>query len=221
MSFLQNTGNALLDPLVILWDKFVTIIPGIIGGLLVIAIGYIVGMAFGYLLHKFLEHLKLDDQIRKAGVAHSIGFISVSNLIGALLKWYIVALFIVPAAELMRLGVLSTFLKDFARWIPGLIIAIIIVLAGLIITDYLADRMLHARRKGVRAFSAATRWFLIIFVMLTALNQIGIDVSLASSTTLILVAGLSIGLAIAVGLGFGLAMKEEAKGIIKQLKKGL
>ncbi len=220
MGLIQNTGSAMLDPVVTLWNEIILALPGVILGLLVLVIGYVVGSAFGFVLRRFLEHAKLDDHVKKAGVAHSIGFISISTLSGSLLKWYVFSLFLLPVTKVMGLGSISSLLYDFALWIPHLIAAIIILLLGVIIADYIADRMLHAKRSGVKLFSSAVRWFIILFVALTALDQVGIDVSLATNTTLVLVAGLSLGIALALGIGFGFALKDEAKGIIRKVKKG-
>ena len=221
MTLIQATGDALLNPLVELWNGFALALPSIVAAIVVLAVGYIVGSAFGFLLKRFLEGAKVDEHLRKMGVSHSIGFISVPNLAGGLLKWYVVALFLVPAAGFMKLGVLENLLREFALWIPNLLLGIIIILVGLVISDYIADRMLHSKRKGTRLFSTITRWFLIAFVGIIALNQIGIDVSLAENTTMIIIAGFAIGVAIALGLGFGMALKDEAKGVLKNLKKGL
>ncbi len=221
MSFASTFGFSLVSPLVELWDNFIRAIPGLVGGLIIIAIGYVVGHAFSILVHKFMERSGVDNHIRKAGLAYSIGFVSISNLAGGITKWYIFSLFLLPASQLMRLGVLSDLLHDFALWIPDLIAAVVILLIGLIIADYIADRMLHAKRKGVRLASTAVRWFLIFFVGMTALDQLGFNVSFATTTTLILVGGFALGIAIAIGIGFGFALKEEAKQTIKHIKKGV
>ncbi len=218
-SYLESTGQALLNPLTELWNRIVDVIPGILAAAIVVIVGYIVAAAFGMLFHRFLDAAKVDAHLKKAGLSHSIGFLSIANLGGALLKWYIFALFLVQATGFMRLGVLSDQLSKLATWLPSLFAAVIIMLVGLIISDFFADRMLHAKRRGVRVFSSIVRWFAIIFVALIALRKIGIDVSLASNTILLLIGGAAIGIAIALGIGFGFAMKDEAKLIMKHLKK--
>ena len=217
--YLQQTGQALSDPLVRIWQSFVDVTPSIIAGVLVIVFGYILSSLVGALTHAILNAAKIDDHLRKARLAHSIGFISVANLGGALIKWYIFALFIIEAAGIFKLGVLSEQLSRLAAVLPNVFAALIIVLGGLIVADYAADRMLHAKRKGVRVASSIVRWALIVVVLVTALSQIGLDVSFVSNALLILVAAVGVGIAIAVGIGFGNAFKEESKTIVKHLKK--
>lgn len=217
--YLQQTGQALSDPLVRIWQSFVEVTPSIIAGVLVIVFGYILSSLVGALTHAILNAAKIDDHLRKARLAHSIGFISVANLGGALIKWYIFALFIIEAARIFKLGVLSDQLSRLASVLPNVFAALIIVLGGLIVADYAADRMLHAKRKGVRVASSIVRWALIVVVIVTALSQIGLDISFVSNALLILVAAIGVGIAIAIGIGFGQTFKEESKTIVKHLKR--
>ncbi len=217
--YLQQTGQALSDPLVRIWQSFVEVTPSIIAGVLVIVFGYILSSLVGALTHAILNAAKIDDHLRKARLAHSIGFIIVANLGGALIKWYIFALFIIEAAKLFKLGVISEQLAKLAAVLPSVFAAVLIVLGGLIVADAAADRMLHAKRKGMRVASSVVRWALIVVVLITALNQIGVDTAFVSNALLIVVAAIGVGIAIAVGIGFGNAFKDESKAIVKHLKK--
>ncbi len=217
--YLQQTGQALSDPLVSIWQSFVSVTPTIIAGVLVLIFGYILSSLIGALTHAVLNAAKIDDHLRKARLAHSIGFLSIANLGGALIKWYIFALFIVEASKLFKLGVVSDQLNRLASMLPSVFAAVVIVLGGLIVADFAADRMLHAKRKGVRVASSLVRWAIILTVIITALAQMSVDVSFLSNALLILVAAVGVGLAIAIGIGFGNAFKEESKTIVKHLKK--
>lgn len=217
MTYFESTGAALIDPLEQLWNGFAVALPGIVAALVIIIVGLIVGSAVGLLVKKLIEHARLDLHLKKAGMA--VGFIHLASVIGSLVKWYIFAVFLIPAAEQLNLGVLSELLQRFALWLPNAIAAIAILVFGVIGSDFIADRMLHAKRSGVKLLSEIVRWVLIIYVVLIALDQVGVNVSLATNTALILVAALATGLALAFGIGFGFAFKDEAKGMIKHLKR--
>ena len=217
--YLQQTGQALSQPLVSIWQSFLTVTPGIIAFLLVVIFAYILSSLLGALTHAILNAAKVDDHVRNAKVSHSIGFVNLATLGGALIKWYTFALFVAEAASQFSLGVVSAQIASLARLVPQVFTAIIIVLGGLIVADFAADRMLHAKRKGVRLASSVVRWSIIVVVIITALKQIGIDVTLVSSAVLIVLAAVGIGLAVAVAIGFSAAFKEESKDIIKAIKK--
>ena len=217
--YLQQTGQALSDPLVSIWQSFVTVTPSIIGFLLVVIFAYILSSLLGALTHTILNASKVDDHLRKARVAHSIGFVSISTLGGALIKWYTFALFVAEAASKFNLGVVSSQIAGLAQLVPQVFAAVLVVLGGLIVADFTADRMLHAKRKGIRLASSVVRWSIIVVVIITGLRQIGIDVTLVSNAVLIALAAVGVGLSVAVAIGFSAAFKEESKDIIKAVKR--
>ena len=218
-SYLLQVGKALSNPIGSIWGNFLTVTPGIIAFILVVIFAYILSSLLGALTHAFLNATKIDDHVRKARVSHSIGFVNLATLGGALIKWYTFALFVAEAASQFGLGVVSQQISKLAELVPQVFTAVIIVLGGLIVADFAADRMLHAKRKGVRLASSVVRWSIIIVVIITALKQIGIDVTIVSSAVLIALAAIGVGLAVAVAIGFSAAFKEEAKDIIKSVKK--
>jgi hypothetical protein len=221
MSYLSELGQAIMDALVQMWNSFATAVPGLFLALIIILVGYLVGSAIGLLIRKLMDKAQVDAHIRRAGFAHSIGFISIPKLVGGVTRWWIFAIFLGFAAEKIEFKDLSMLMRLFASWVPSLIAAMVIMLFGLVLADFLADRMLHAKRQGVRLVSSFVRWFVIIFVAIIALQQMGIEVSLLSNSLLILIAGAALGLGIALGVGFGNAFKDEAKNVIKAVKKGL
>lgn len=218
-NYLDVTGRALLDPLVVIWNSFADALPKVLGALIILIIGYLVASLVGYLVLKLLEKSKIDEQLKKSGLAHSIGFLKISGVGGGLVKWYVFAVFLLEAARTLDLGSISTLLENFAQWLPNLLVAIIILLIGLIISDYFADRMLHAKRKGVRFSSTLVRWVLVVFFIIAALEQARIQISLAENVLIVVAAGISLAFGLAFGLGFSYAIKDEAKKIIKDIRK--
>ncbi len=221
VELLLQTAEALANPLVYLWDSFVRVTPGIIAALIVIIIGALIGFGLGWLVRNALQKLNVDKKFAKTNVSRAIGDMKLSALAGAITKWYIIFVFLSPAVELLRLGVLSNLLQKFVLWLPNLIVALLIVLVGLVFADFIQGAIEKAKLKGIKALSYASKIVVIIFVAIIALKQIGVDVSLAENTFLIVVGGIALALALAVGLGFGFAFKDEARNIIKKVKKKL
>ncbi|MCP3682307.1 MAG: hypothetical protein GY861_06415 [bacterium] len=219
--YLEEVGQALMGPLSDMGNTVANKFLAIIAAIVVLIIGYIVASAFGFLVKKILEKSKVDDHLKKAGLAHSIGFLSISTLLGGLVKWGLFIAFLGEAAKIVNLDVITNLLTQLARWFPSLVVAIAVFLVGLVLADFAADRVLHAKRKGMRLLSGLVRWVIIVFVSLIALDQIGVDVYIASTTAFIIIGSIAFGVALAFGLGFGFAFRDEAKGIIKKVKKNI
>lgn len=219
MAIIEQTGAAILDPLAKLWISFVNAFPGLIAAIVVVLIGWVVGLIIGYVVSKILEHTKIDVWIKKEKLHGAIGHLSISHLFGLISKWYVFAVFLAPAASLVKLGTLSDLFLRFAQWFPNLIIAVVILVFGLLMSEVAKNKMDALKSRGMKAISSLVKIIIILFVALIALSQIGVNVVIAENVVLLIVGGIALGLAIALGIGFGDAFKAEAKNWIKSLKK--
>lgn len=218
MDIVGQTGQALVNPLVNLWEATIDVGLGLIGAIIVLIIGYIVGWAIGFIVRKVLHKAKLDRLVmRDATIRAVAGDFELSAFLGLIVKWYIFVLFLTPAASLVNLTALSDFLGKAALWIPSLIAAILVAIIGLIAADYAYAKIHEVKAKSSGVIAGITKVIIVIFTLIIALSQLGIDVSIAENSFLIVLAGVMLALAI----GFGLAMKDELKPVIKDMKKKL
>lgn len=195
-------------------------LPGIVAAIVLLSFGYFLGLLLGTGLQKLLEMTKVCEVlIRKAKIKHFMGEPQLTHFFGTILKWYIFILFLSPAADFIQLRSLSFFLENVALWVPRLIVAILITLFGLLFAEYVAIHIRAIRAKGTTAIAHLTRVVILTFTAILALEQIGVNVSFASNVVLIVVGGVMLALALAVGIGFGMALKDEAKGIIRAVKR--
>lgn len=219
-NIISDTSIAIISPLQKIWLKIVEIVPNIIGAVIVLIVGCFVGVILGHAVRVVLEKIKLDDYIKKAKLTKAVGHTHVPALAGEIVKWYIIILFLAPAAQLVSLGALSTMLVKFALWLPTLMGAVIIFLLGLAGIHYLnATIEEHTQMKGAKLANKILSWVLTIILVILALKQIGIDVSILENTFLIIIGAFALGLALALGIGLGLGLKKESEDILKNIRK--
>ena len=132
-------GQSLLNPLVDLWHSFLAVLPGLIAALLIQLIGYIVSGLVGIIFRKIFEKAGLDNWVNRVKLKASIGGLSLSSVIGTILKWYVFIVFLGEAVKQVNLGVLTVLLTDLVRWLPKLIVAVIIMIFGLILTPLVSS----------------------------------------------------------------------------------
>lgn len=218
MAIISETGIALADPLINLWNSLVGILPGLIAAIVILIIGYLISWAVGFLVKKFLEKTAvMETLVEKASIKTWFKNVNFPAFFGFIIRWAVFVFFLPPAAELVRATSLATFLQVLALWIPNLIVAIIIALIGLIATEYLAHKI--AVTTGAKTVAEVTKIVLIIMIAIVVLNQVGIQISVAENSFLIVLGGIMLGLGLALGIGFGLALKDDAKIVIRQVKK--
>ena len=217
--YAAQTGNSVVDPLVHLWTSIVYFIPGLVAALIVIAVGSIVAWLVGYVVHNVLARCKLDIWMKKNNLHYSIGEASIASLLATLAKWFVFILFLVPAVDFLQLGALTMLLSTFAQWLPHLIIATIMIIFGLIVGDFAAEKIKHSKTKGLKTLGSIVRAIIIVFVSVIALGELGVKIQIAESTFLVLLMGASLAAALALGIGFGLGLKDEAAAMTKEWRK--
>lgn len=213
------TGSLILNPLITLWNGFVSILPGIIAAIIVLIIGYFVALAIGHAVRIILEKAGLENYMKKAQMTKTVGHMRISHLLGEITKWYVFIIFLQAGVDLLNLGTLSNVLNEFVLWLPNVIVAAIIIIFGIALTHFVGMKMEeHTDMKGIKLFSRVIKIVLIFIIFVIALDQIGVDVSILENTFLLLVGALALGIAIALGMGVGNALKPESKAIVKELK---
>ena len=217
-----DTLQALTNPVVGIWDSLVDKLPGLIGALIILIVGYFVSVVVGHAIAVVLERAGLDRQMKKLGLDRALGTVNLSELSGGITKWYIFILFLAEAMKpsLLNLGVISDLIWSLARWLPSAIVGLIVLIFGVYISTYVGERMLRARVWGIRLLTTIVRALILFFIAVIALRQMGLNVSILENTFLLLVGALAIGIAIALGIGLGLGLKGEAESLIKDLVKG-
>ena len=221
-NLITETTVAILNPLQQLWLEAVRVVPNMVGAILVLLIGVFVASILGHALRVLLEKTKLDEALRKAKLTKAIGHTNVPALLGELLKWFVIIIFLEQAVSLVNLGSLTALLNAFVLWLPQLLVAIIVFLLGLAGAHLVEHKVLeHTNLKGMKVSAKILKWIVILVVALVSLRQIGVDVAILENTFLVIVAALGAGVALALGIGLGLGLKKEAENVIRDVKKNL
>ena len=214
--------SAVTDPLSRLWLEFVSAVPGVILAIVILIIGSFVGVILGHALRVILDKTRLDEALRKMRLTKIVGHTDVPSLMGELLKWWIIIIFLQQAVAVLNLGALSVMLDRFVGWLPSLLIAVIIFLLGLAAAHFVQMKVLeHTRLNGKKLAVKILSWIIILLVAVQALEIINIDVSLFKTVIVVVIGALAGGLALALGIGLGLGLRKESESFINNLKKGL
>lgn len=211
-------GNQLGSVFTEIWNSSVTIVPGIIAAVIILIMGYFLGWLLFVLIDKALVKLKIDRwAIEETGMKKIIGKFKLSHFLALIVKWYVFILFFPPAAEVVKLNSFSNLLLELSLWIPNLIAAVILAILGILLANYAKIKINHTSFHHAHLVAGITQVVILIFTFLIALEQIGINISVATDSFLIILAGVMFALA----LGFGLGMKTEAEKMIKSWRKKL
>ena len=207
------------------WESFLLFLPKMVGSLTVFLIGWFISVGFGKLVAEILRKLKFDKIFDRAGWKDAFEKadvkVSASEFTGAICKWILIIVFLLASVEILGFVQLAKFVSDVVAWLPNLIVAIVIFIVSVILTDII-EKLIRASVKkmdiGYAGFlGTAVRFSIYTFAILAMLLQLGITPTIIQT----LVTGFVGMISLAFGLAFGLGGKEAAAELIKELRKKL
>jgi len=184
-------------------------LPSILGAIVVLLIGWLISKIIRLIVRKVLKIAKIgkvSDKINEAKLFGESNIkIDIEKIILGCIKWILLLVFIIAAADIVKLTVISTEIANLLRYIPQLLSAIVIFMIGLygakLIKKALVSIFKSMNFGGSKLVSSIVFYLIIIFVTITALNQAGIDTSIITNNFTLILGAFLLAFAIAFGLG--------------------
>ena len=190
-------------------SDFFAFIPKLLGALILLLVGWFLGKLIGGLVTKALRAVKfnqiadkaeIDDFLRNAGVK-----MDPAAVVGAMVRWFIYLVFFLAAFNALGLPQVSAVIDDVLTFLPKVVVAIIVLLAGA-----LAGTLLGRVVRGSLAsmglqnpdlFANVARFAVIAFAAIAALDMLEIAPTIVSTLWQGLIFGIIGTLVLAFGLG--------------------
>lgn len=219
MNEFNSVTEALYNSMEGLWEMVILYIPIALVAFLVFLLGLIISPLLGNLARRFVSIAKLDSLAEKTGFidqAKNIGIsLSISGLIGGLVKWFFLIAFFVAAVDILGWERLTDVLYELLFFIPNVIVAVVILVAGLVLGDLLNKvivKKIEASKEPAvqgKLIGKFAQWSVMVFAILSALHQLGI----AQELIVVMFAGI----VLTLSLAFGLGGRQKAAEIIEKM----
>ncbi|QNE20698.1 hypothetical protein F1D05_25775 [Kribbella qitaiheensis] len=197
------------------FSKLLGFIPNLLGGLVILVIGYIVAKMLGKLVGKLLGRVGFDQWMERAGVSgvlqRSGTGLTASAMLGQVVFWFVFLISFTMFASALGVPEISNFMSDMLAYIPRIFAAIVIVCLAALFANFLAAIIRGAT--GNETLAKVGKYAILVYAAFAALTQLGIAVQLTGNTLLIVLGGA----ALAVGLAFGLGGREMASQALQTL----
>jgi hypothetical protein len=222
-NLLSDWGYAVSAPLQNIWERFLIFLPNLVGAILVLLIGWIIAVGLDRLVTQILKQLKLDHALNKVGTKTLLKKSGVdfeaSDFIGGLVKWTVLLVAFLAAADILNMDNVTIFLNKILAYVPNVFVAIAILLIGMLAANFFAHvvrgAISSARIRSANFLAAITKWVIWVFAILMALSQLNI----ADSIINYLYLSIFFMIALAGGLAFGLGGQKAASEMLDDLKK--
>jgi small-conductance mechanosensitive channel len=169
-----------------------------------------------------VDRVELDRYVMETPLGRLLGGTegAVSRSFGKLGAWFVYALAVLAAANVLAVDLLSEWIATAVSYFPAFIAGTLIIVVGFVLADVLADVV--ARTESVTdtgytdVFADGIRMFLYFIAIVIGLDTIGVDVQILYTFATAAAWGLAAGIALAIGIGFGWGGKDYVAQNINQ-----
>jgi len=218
MAFFDELGAAVIGPLKEIAVSFVYVLDDIIIAAILLVFGYLLGWLLGSAVRHALHQMKFDAKFKQLHLAKPLEKIQISHVIGEVVKWYTFIVLAAAGSASLNLYPVTNILSRFAEWFPLLVLALAIALFGAIVSEFIYKMVVQVHMREAKVIANLAKYFVLILFLVMALGQI-VNADILEQVFLVLVGAVAIGLGLALGIAFGLALKDEAVGIVQEIRK--
>lgn len=221
--FVQTWADVIRFTFQNLWTGFVLFLPSFLGALVIFFVGLVIAAGIGKIVEKLIDALKLDRLLEQLGLGRVLERADIrlhsGRFVGVLIQWFFIVVTLLAVSDILSLAAFSDFLRQVLLYVPNIVIAVLIMLAGVVTASFLAKlvraSVLAARLHAAHFLGTLTKWAVLVFAFLAALSQLGVAGALVNT----LIMGFVAMLAIAGGLAFGLGGKDVAAAWLEKMKE--
>lgn len=202
----------IFDIVINVLNQFASAVPAIVGAIAVAIVGWIIAKVVSKAIQKVLESIRVD---KLADHLNDIEFIEKtkvkilpSKVLSKIIYYVLMLVFLMAAAEVLNMPIVSKMMGDLISYIPSLLTAMLLFIVGILLADFIKNIILTTcNALGIPSGKIIANFiFYLVFLTLTisALQQAAIATDLISANLSIILAGLML----AFSLGYGLASKD-------------
>jgi len=205
----QQWSEVLIGSFQQLWQGFITFVPVLVGAIIVFLIGWILALALEQVIGRVLKLAKLNEGLDKTGLNEIFKRAEMSfdgsAFVAGLVRWFVVLVFLLAAADILQLTALTNFLNQVLNYVPNIIVAALIILVSGVAGDILEKVVMGGIKASGFGYSrlagSIARWAVLVFGFIAALQQLGIATAILQTFVTGVIAMFALGGALAFGLG--------------------
>lgn len=188
---------------------FIALLPRLVGAIVILLIGWVIGRGAAAVVRRIADRIELDRMVLDTPLGRMLGGTesAVSGAFGKLAAWFIYALAILAAANVLAISTLSLWVSTAVSYLPALIAGLLVIVLGFVVADFIGDAIMRTRAAThtdyTTWFATGTRMFLYFTAIVIGLDTMGIDVGILYLFARALAWGVAAAIAIGAGVAFG------------------
>lgn len=206
--------EAISAPAIAMLNKIFVFLPNIFVAIAIVIIGGFIATLVEKLLTNILSGVGTDAMVSKILPEGKSSQFSLSSVVGAVVKYIIILLFVVEAVNVIQLEVLRVVGQAIIAYLPFAISAIIIIGLALLLASW-AEKAIQKKFPESTMLALFVKVAILVVAVLMSLDQLGIAPYIVNAAFILIVGALAVAFAIAFGVGG----RGFAEGVLKKVEK--
>jgi hypothetical protein len=201
-------ANSLIQTLHTFSQMVTQFLPRLLAMVIIVVFGWVVAWLAKFILRRVLSLTRFNSLFVRAGVTQVLNKAALptpTEMLARLAFWILWITFILFGLDALQIPALQQEISGLSRVLPQIIVAVIILFAGVLIANFVSRATLlaavNANSPSPRLISTLVRFVIIALTVTMALERVGLGrgvVLIAFSTFF---GAIMLGLALAFGLG--------------------
>ncbi|HEX3002158.1 MAG TPA: hypothetical protein VHN82_07315 [Methanoregula sp.] len=208
-------------------ENVVAVLPAIIGAVIVLLLGWVVGRVLGkavrIIIDKAMAAVSTTPVIGESEVGKKVAtsHVSLGYLGDITMRCIVYLIAILAAVDILNLDYLSKFMAQVLEYIPHVVAFVIILVVGIILVDYFIDFFKGYSQTSkielVTPVLILLRLFLYFVVVMLALSQLLLDLTIIYTIITPIFWGIGIGLGASIAIVVWFGMKNRAEQFVDKV----
>jgi Conserved TM helix len=203
----NQVGHTLSNSMAQALGRFAAMLPGILAFLLAVVLFSLLGWLLAWIVYRVLAALRFDERLGRGAeaVTEWSPHQTPTSLAARLVFWVFVVIGLAVGVDAFGASANSNIATGLLSYLPKLIGAGVILLAGNIVARFLSRSVLigavNMNLQYARLLSLGVKWLVLVMTAAMALDHLQIGAKIVDLAFGILFGGIVLTLALSVGLG--------------------
>ena len=184
-------------------------LPRLIGAVVILLIGWLIGTGASRVIRVLADRVEIDRAVLATPLGTILGGTesAVSRAFGTLGKWFVYALAVLAAANVLAIPLLSEWIQTAVSYLPAFVGGLLVIVLGFVVADFIGDAITRTEaateNEYTSWFATGTRLFLYFTAVVIGLSTMGVDTSILTVFAQAIAWGIAAAIAIGVGIAVG------------------
>lgn len=215
---MSDWGELINETLSELVTGLARFLPNLLGAIILLALGWIIaritrGIALRVFkligVRSFAQRAKVNETLEGAGIT-----ITLSEILAEAIYWLIILLSLTAASNTLGLPLVADTVNSLVAYVPNAVASLLIIIITITVARLVRD-LIRVSLKQLNvvyggAIATMIAGIIVLFGLFTAINQLGVDISLLTDNFTIIL----IGFVATFGLSFALGSRNTIANLI-------